>query len=86
VVGDLGALAETTRGLAELVAPGEDYAGRFAARLTAALGEGEALSERLRRQRRLLAASATWSLRARAWGGFLESALADDGRQATGDR
>jgi glycosyltransferase involved in cell wall biosynthesis len=86
VVGDLGALAETTRGLAELVAPGEDYAGRFAARLTAALGESEALSERLRRQRRLLAASATWSLRARAWGGFLESALADDGRQATGDR
>jgi glycosyltransferase involved in cell wall biosynthesis len=71
VVGDLGALAETTRGLAELVAPGEDYAGRFAARVVAVLADREALGQRLSRQRRLLAASATWAVRARAWEGFL---------------
>jgi glycosyltransferase involved in cell wall biosynthesis len=71
VLGDLGALAETTRGLAELVAPGEDYAGRFAQRVVAALADREALGERLSRQRRLLAASASWTVRARAWEGFL---------------
>jgi glycosyltransferase involved in cell wall biosynthesis len=72
VVGDLGALAETTRGLAELVAPGEDYAGRFAARVVSVLADREALGERLSRQRRLLAASSSWAVRARAWEGFLQ--------------
>jgi glycosyltransferase involved in cell wall biosynthesis len=76
VLGDLGALAETTRGLAELVAPGEDYAARFAARVVDALADREALRERLSRQRRLLAASSSWAVRARAWSGFIESARA----------
>lgn len=79
VVGDLGALAETTRGLAELVpvmAERGDYARRFADRVVAALADPAALSDRLARQRRLLAASATWEVRARAWSLWLEAALA----------
>lgn len=78
VVGDLGALAETTRGLAELVPVGPgpaDYADRFAARVVRGLADPPALAERLGRQRRLLAASATWEVRARAWSGWLEADL-----------
>ena len=76
VVGDLGALAETTRGLAELVPVAEDYAGRFAERVVDGLADREALGERLGRQRRLLAASASWAVRARAWEHFIERARA----------
>jgi glycosyltransferase involved in cell wall biosynthesis len=76
VVGDLGALAETTRGLAELVGVEADrrlYAERFAERVVRALAAPEGLAERLGRQRRLLLATGTWDVRARAWGGFLEA-------------
>lgn len=80
VVGDLGALSETTQGLAELVAPGEspqDYAGRFAERVVQVLGMApEAQAERRLRQMRHLAATATWPVRARAWSAWLDSALA----------
>ena len=78
VVGDLGALAETTRGLAELVAVAPDpagYARTFADRVVDALAE-PALAKRLDRQRRLLAETAGWPVRARAWGFWLEAALA----------
>lgn len=80
VVGDLGALAETTQGLAELVAPGEgpqDYAGRFAERVLQVLRmTPEVQAERRLRQMRHLAATATWPVRARAWSAWLEAALA----------
>jgi glycosyltransferase involved in cell wall biosynthesis len=80
VVGDLGALPETTQGLAELVPLGddaEDYARRFAERVVAVLGTPpEAAAERRDRQLRHLAATATWPLRARAWSGWLQGALA----------
>lgn len=78
VVGDLGALAETTRGLAELVplAPDPaDYASAFADRVVEALGD-PGLGPRLDRQRRLLAETAGWPVRARAWSLWLEAALA----------
>lgn len=78
VVGDLGALAETTRGLAELVPVPADpagYARTFAGRVVRALAL-PALDRRLDRQRRLLAATATWPVRARAWSLWIDAALA----------
>jgi glycosyltransferase involved in cell wall biosynthesis len=77
VVGDLGALAETTRGLAELVPVDPDpaaYAHRFAGRVVRALADPD-LAPRLVRQRRLLRETATWPVRARAWSLWLEAAL-----------
>lgn len=78
VVGDLGALAETTRGLAELVAVDPDpaeYARSFADRVVDALGD-PGLGLRLDRQRRLLAETAGWPVRARAWSLWLEAEIA----------
>lgn len=83
VVGDLGALAETTRGLAELVPLPSDpadpdpagYAHRFAERVVRALADPD-LAPRLERQRRLLRETATWPVRARSWSLWLEAALA----------
>ncbi len=74
VLGDLGALAETTQGLAELVAVSDDrvdYARRFAGRVADLLADPEALAGRLDRQRRHLLESATWAARARAWEAWL---------------
>jgi glycosyltransferase involved in cell wall biosynthesis len=86
VLGDLGALAETTQGLAELVPlsspsadhdPG-DYAHRFAGRVVDAIGgDRRALAQRLESQRRHLLATSTWGRRAEAWSRWLETALAE---------
>jgi glycosyltransferase involved in cell wall biosynthesis len=77
ILGDLGALAETSQGLAELVPvssdPG-DYASAFAERVVPFLIAPEALAERLDRQRRLLLANSTWQARAEAWSRWLDAA------------
>lgn len=83
VLGDLGALSETTLGLAELVAPDPDpavYARRFADRLVDVLdrarADPRALGERLDGQVRLLGQRATWPARAAAWSRWIEAELA----------
>jgi len=91
VLGDLGALAETAQGLAELVPPSGDasgvivagtYAQGFAERVIPFLKEAQALAPRLERQRRLLLASATWKARARTWSRWIETMRAERGRLA----
>jgi glycosyltransferase involved in cell wall biosynthesis len=82
VVGDLGALAETTQGLAELVPVSSDrtdYAHRFAGRLVELLGRPQALAPRLESQRRHLLDNATWPRRAEAWSRWIEASLAGRG-------
>jgi len=80
VLGDLGALAETAQGLAELVPPAEDpalYARRFADAVIPFLAEPEALATRLAAQRRQLLATATWEARAKIWSRWIDAALAE---------
>lgn len=83
VLGDLGALAETTEGLAELVPVSSDrteYAHRFAERLVALLSRGpQALAPRLESQRRHLLETATWPRRAEAWSRWIEASLGQRG-------
>ncbi|TAL06758.1 MAG: glycosyltransferase [Chloroflexota bacterium] len=74
VLGDLGALSETTLGLAELVEPDPDpevYAERFADRLVQVLesadADPKALARRLEGQVRHLSERATWPKRAAEW-------------------
>ena len=74
VVGDLGALGETTKGLAELVPVPDDrglYAEAFARHLSDLLAEASGLEARLATQRRRLLAEATWARRAETWSEFL---------------
>lgn len=85
VLGDLGALAETSQGLAELVPPSGDgaaYAHRFAERVIPFLEEAPALAPRLERQRRLLLADATWEARAETWSRWIETLRAERGQLA----
>jgi len=79
VLGDLGALAETSQGLAELVPLAEDpaeYARRFAERVIPFLAHPQALAPRLAHQRRHLLETATWDRRAQTWGRWIEATLA----------
>ena len=80
VVGDLGALSETTLGLAELVPPSTDpdeYARHFAERVVQTLTmDPVLLADRLQRQVEHLAVSATWPARADAWSRWLATMLA----------
>lgn len=82
IVGELGALPETTLGMAELVEPSTDqevYARRFADRinqmLTWSAANPEALADRLEYQVRTLRERATWSARASEWSRWIGELL-----------
>ncbi|MBI1778578.1 MAG: glycosyltransferase family 4 protein [Proteobacteria bacterium] len=90
VVGDLGALRETTAPFAELVeipTDQPDYAARFAMRVTEILRlvdrDPVAVEFRLAEQVRHVNRTATWDVRAAEWSDWLETALARKSSGAT---
>ncbi|EDY18102.1 glycosyl transferase group 1 [Chthoniobacter flavus Ellin428] len=79
VTSGLGALPETTAGLAQLIPPRQErgaYLQQFVERTVASLSEMQtnpaATEETLRQQVHYIRENATWDVRAREWGSWLE--------------